>query len=57
MKADVPADVARVTGFIQWNDEEMKAYFDSMGFAMTLADLLFCRDYFRDEEHRDPTVT
>ena len=57
MKADVPADVARVTGFTQWNDEEMKAYFDSMGFAMTLADLLFCRDYFRDEEHRDPTVT
>ena len=57
MKADVPADVARVTGFIQWNDEEMKAYFDSMGFAMTLADLCFCRDYFRDQEHRDPTVT
>ena len=57
MKADVPADVARVTGFTQWNDEEMKAYFDSMGFAMTLDDLLFCRDYFRDEEHRDPTVT
>ena len=57
MKADVPADVARVTGFIQWDDAEMKAYFDSMGFAMTLDDLLFCRDYFRDQEHRDPTVT
>ena len=57
MKADVPADVARVTGFIQWDDAEMKAYFDSMGFAMTLSDLLFCRDYFRDQEHRDPTVT
>ena len=28
-----------------------------MGFAMTLEDLAFCRDYFRDEEHRDPTVT
>ena len=35
----------------------MQAYFDSMGFAMTLSDLEFCRDYFRDEEHRDPTVT
>ena len=57
MKADVPADVARVTGFIQWDEAEMKAYFDSMGFAMTLDDLLFCRDYFRDQEHRDPTVT
>ncbi len=57
MKADVPADVARVTGFTQWNDEEMKAYFGSMGFAMSFDDLLFCRDYFRDEEKRDPTVT
>ena len=28
-----------------------------MGFAMTMADLFFCRDYFRDTEHRDPSVT
>lgn len=57
MKADIPADVANVDGFISWNDDEMKKYFDSMGFAMTLSDLKFCRDYFRDTEHRDPTVT
>ena len=57
MKADRPDDVAVVEGFIKWNDDEMKAYFDSMGFAMTLSDLKFCRDYFRDDEHRDPTVT
>lgn len=57
MKADRPEDVARVTGFIRWNDEEMQRYYDSMGFAMTAADLRFCRDYFRDEEKRDPSVT
>ena len=57
MQADVPADVARVTGFTTWDKAQMQAYFDSMGFAMTLSDLEFCRDYFRDEEHRDPTVT
>ena len=57
MKADRPDDVAVVKGFTAWNDEEMQAYFHSMGFAMTLSDLKFCRDYFRDEEHRDPTVT
>ena len=57
MKADMPADVARVQGFISWSDEEMKRYYDSMGFAMSLEDLLFCRDYFRGEEHRDPSVT
>ena len=57
MRADVPADVARVTGFTSWDETQMQAYFDSMGFAMTLSDLEFCRDYFRDQEHRDPTVT
>ena len=57
LQAEVPADVARVTGFTTWDKAQMQAYFDSMGFAMTLSDLEFCRDYFRDEEHRDPTVT
>ena len=57
MKADMPGKVAVVEGFTKWNDDEMKDYFNSMGFAMTLSDLCFCRDYFRDDEHRDPTVT
>ena len=57
MKADRPQDVAVVEGFIRWDDEQMQEYFNSMGFAMTLSDLKFCRDYFRDDEHRDPTVT
>ena len=57
MKADVPDNVAVIKGFTVWNDEEMEKYYSSMGFAMTLSDLKFCRDYFRDEEHRDPTVT
>ena len=57
MKANVPDNVAVINGFIAWNDEEMEKYYSSMGFAMTLSDLKFCRDYFRDEEHRDPTVT
>ncbi|WP_050698949.1 phosphoribosylformylglycinamidine synthase [Anaeromassilibacillus senegalensis] len=57
MQADVPPDVARVEGFIAWDDEEMKNYYDSMGFAMTLEDLVFCRDYFRNQENRDPSVT
>ena len=57
MKADVPADVARVTGFISWDDAEMDAFYGKMGFAMSREDLFFCRDYFRDDERRDPTVT
>ncbi|MBQ2487036.1 MAG: phosphoribosylformylglycinamidine synthase, partial [Ruminococcus sp.] len=57
LETPVPDDVKRVEGFISWNDEEMAEYYGSMGFAMTLSDLKFCRDYFRDEEHRDPSVT
>lgn len=57
MQAEVPPDVARVKGFIGWNGEELKNYYGSMGFAMTLEDLAFCQEYFRDTEHRDPTVT
>ena len=57
MKANVPDNVSVIKGFTVWNDEEMEKYYSSMGFAMTLSDLKFCRDYFRDEEHRDPTVT
>ena len=57
MKIDVPADVKRVTGMISWSDEELREYYGTMGFAMTFEDLAFCRDYFRDEEHRDPSVT
>ena len=57
LETPVPDDVKRVEGFISWNDAEMETYYGSMGFAMTLDDLKFCRDYFRDDEHRDPTVT
>ncbi|MCH5298868.1 MAG: phosphoribosylformylglycinamidine synthase [Ruminococcus sp.] len=52
-----PASVKVIEGFTSWNDDEMAEFFGSMGFAMTLSDLKFTRDYFRDTEHRDPTVT
>ena len=56
-KAEVPPDVARVEGFLSWDEDKLKKYHASMGFAMSLEDLAFCRDYFRGTEHRDPTVT
>ncbi len=57
MQADVPADVARVEGFTAWGEEKMREFYGGMGFAMSWEDLLFCRDYFRDQEGRDPSVT
>ena len=57
MRVQRPADVARVQGFTAWDEAQMKEYYAKMGFAMTLEDLLFVRDYFKNEEHRDPSVT
>ncbi len=57
MKADIPADVAEVSGFTAASDEELSALAARMGFAMDMDDLRFCRAYFSDTERRDPTFT
>ena len=57
MKLVSPADIRRVEGFIGWDDGQVAQYHKSMGFAMSVQDLCFCRDYFRNDEHRDPSVT
>ncbi|MBQ6858553.1 MAG: hypothetical protein IJO02_03900, partial [Clostridia bacterium] len=57
MTADVPADVAVIEGFITMNDKALENMVRSMGMAMSAEDLCFCRDYFRDTEKRDPSIT
>ena len=53
----VPETVATVEGFIAMDDEALSALLDKLGLAMDLDDLKFLQAYFRDEEHRDPTIT
>ncbi|MDR0314490.1 MAG: phosphoribosylformylglycinamidine synthase, partial [Oscillospiraceae bacterium] len=55
--ADIPKDIERIAGFISMKDENLSKYHGQMGFAMSVSDLCFCRDYFRDTEHRDPSIT
>ncbi|MDO5377481.1 MAG: phosphoribosylformylglycinamidine synthase [Clostridia bacterium] len=57
MHADVPADVAVLTGFTRMDDRAIEAMVREMGMAMSAEDLRFCRDYFRDTEQRDPSIT
>ena len=57
MKADVPADIVRINGFIRKSDDEIAAYHSQMGFAMSVADLCWVRDYFKNDENRDPSLT
>ena len=53
----VPPDVETVHGFIEMDTEGLVRLSGQFGFAMSPEDLAFCRDYFRDQERRDPTVT
>ena len=57
IKSDVPADIVRINGFINMTDEEIAKYHTSMGFAMSIADLCWVRDYFKNDENRDPSLT
>ena len=52
-----PETVATVTGFISMDDAALGYLLEEKGLAMDLDDLKFLQAYFRDEEHRDPTIT
>ncbi len=55
--AVLPPDVKPVEGFTGMSDAEVAQYHAKMGFAMSVADLMFVRDYFKNTERRDPTET
>ncbi|MBE7026204.1 MAG: phosphoribosylformylglycinamidine synthase [Ruminococcaceae bacterium] len=57
MEITVPDDVSVVEGFVSMADDELEDLVREMGFAMDKDDLQFCRDYFKNEEKRDPTLT
>ena len=52
-----PDDVPVVEGFCRMDGGELAKLHDRLGLAMSVDDLEFCRNYFRDEERRDPTMT
>lgn len=52
-----PDDVAVIEGFMEMPDAALAELSAHMGLAMSFEDLKFCRQYFRDEEKRDPTIT
>ncbi len=56
-KYDEPADVAVFTGFADMPEAELRKLYDSLGLAMTFRDFLHIQKYYREEEHRDPTMT
>ena len=57
MQYEIPETVETLLGFTYMGDDRLSAYIKDMGLAMDEADLAMCRDYFRDVEQRNPTVT
>ena len=57
MQVNVPEDVETLTGFTSLREAGLSALLEKLGLAMDLEDLKFLQAYFRDTEHRDPTVT
>ena len=54
---DTPADVAYFEGFCGFDEKELRELYDSLNLAMTFQDFLHIQNYYKGEEHRDPTVT
>ena len=57
MEYEVPTSVETITGFTAMDEAALAALLDKLGLAMDLDDLKFLQGYFRDDEHRDPTIT
>lgn len=50
-------DVPVISGFVQMRPEELEQLRNELGLAMSFEDIAFVQDYFKKEEHRDPTMT
>ena len=54
---DEPADILLFEGFKDMPEDELKELYDSLGLAMTFKDFLHIQNYYKGEEHRDPSMT
>lgn len=52
-----PADVGSFDGFADMDEDALRELYGSLGLAMTFKDFQHIQNYFKNEEHRDPTVT
>ena len=57
MEYEIPETVETLEGFIDMEPGAYKMVIDEMGLAMDEDDLGMCVEYFRDTEHRNPTIT
>ena len=56
-KFEEPADVKIFDGFKDMPEAELQELYSSLGLAMTFKDFQHIQNYFKGEEHRDPSMT
>ena len=53
----LPKNIAVLDGFIDKTEQDLTRLHRELGLAMSLSDLRFCRDWYRNREKRNPTLT
>jgi phosphoribosylformylglycinamidine synthase len=54
---DVPSTVKTLDGFIDLDKAGLEEFIKDFGLAMDIDDILFCQEYFKNDEKRNPTIT
>ncbi|MBP1567582.1 MAG: phosphoribosylformylglycinamidine synthase [Oscillospiraceae bacterium] len=57
VKYNIPTEVATLTGFTNFGEDELRKFVAGYGLAMDYDDICFCQEYFKNTEKRDPTIT
>ena len=57
MERDIPLTVETLFGFTELGAEQLGDFAKAHSFSMEFDDLLFCQNYFKNTERRDPTIT
>lgn len=52
-----PEDVLIFDNFTDFKEVELKKLYESLSLAMTFKDFIHIQNYFKEEEHRNPTMT
>lgn len=51
------SDVETISNFTDFSQTDIENFKNEQGFAMTLNDIIFIQEYFKDTEKRNPTIT
>ncbi|MEG0843506.1 MAG: phosphoribosylformylglycinamidine synthase [Romboutsia sp.] len=57
METEIPTSVEVLDGFVELDNKGLESFLSERGLAMTLADLSYVQEYFKDIEKRNPTIT